>query len=432
MDQLIIDTPSFQVSQADFFIRLLVATGIGFLVGLEREHDIIIHKEQSFAGIRTFVFVALIGFIGACINYLFSPWAYFAVIAGMIALVLFSYHITASRGDIGSTTELSAIIVFFLGGLAFAGLIEISLMITVVLVVFLSSKLKLRKAIGTITPEELYDLIRFIVVALLIFPFLPDQNYGPYQVLNPREIGWVILLTSGLGFFGYMLMKFIGAGRGILLTGIIGGFVSSTAVTWVFAKKSKQTPALSIHCATAILVASSIMIVRVLVWVAVFKSTLIPSLIIPFGFIFLVAIGISVYFFIRQSREKIENVELPKGKPLDLKGALVFGFIYVVITLVVSYANEQFGESGILVSSAIASLSDIDAITISVSKLAGDSLSVQIALIAILIATVSNTIVKMGIGFWAGSHQLRKYLILGYGAIFAAGVLAYFLLKVKF
>lgn len=430
MDDFIINTPDFQITQAQFLIRLLVATGIGFLVGIEREHDIISNREKGFAGIRTFVFISLLGFIGAAVNYLFSPWAYVGVMVALIALVLFAYHVTASSGDIGSTTELSAIIIFFLGGMAFIGMIEISLMITVLLVVFLSAKLKLRAAIGKITGEELYDLIRYVVLALLIFPFLPNENFGPYQVINPHEVGRIILLTSGLGLVGYILMKFIGANKGILLTGIIGGLVSSTAVTWVFTKKSKEAPVLSMQCAVAILAASSIMVVRAVVWVSVFNSDLLPHVILPFAIIFLAGIGISIYFFWQQSKEKMVEVELPKSKPLDLKGALIFGSIYTAVTLIVSYANDRFGESGILISSGFAGISDMDAITISVSKLAGKSLEMKIAMIAILIAILSNTIVKMGIGFWAGSRELKKYLAIGYGVIFLAGVVAFFILQI--
>lgn len=430
MDTIIINTADIQITQGEFFIRLLVAIGIGFLIGLEREHDALIKNEKSFAGIRTFVFVSILGFIGAMMHYLFSPWIYVGILVSLVALIGFSYWITASSGDIGSTTEFTAIIVFFLSGMAFLGFIELSLMITVVIVVLLSMKLKLQEAIGKITPEELYDLIRFIIVALLIFPFLPDEYYGPYEVINPREIGWVILLTSGLGLVGYVMMKFFGADRGILVSGIIGGLVSSTATTWVFAKKSKESPPLSMNCAIAILAASSIMVIRVLVWVAIFNASLLSSLYIPLGIIFLGAIGASVYFYVKGKRDTKVDANVPKGKSLDLKSALVFGIIYAVITLVVSYANDRFGQSGLLISSAIAGLSDIDAITISVSKLAGNSVDNAIALNAILIATLSNTLVKMGIGFWAGSSELKKYLLLGYGTIFVAGVIGFVILNI--
>lgn len=424
MDTYVISTETFQLTQADFIIRILVALGIGFIIGLEREHAAIEEKVKGFAGIRTFVFVVLLGFMGGMTYYLFAPLVYISIFLGVVILTGISYFITASRGDIGATTEFSVLIAFFLGTLSFLGILEISLMITVVVVVLLTGKVRLHTIVGKITPEELYDFIRFVVIALLVFPFLPDQTYGPYNIINPREIGWVIILTSGLGFVGYILMKFLGAGRGILLSGIIGGLISSTAVTWVFAKKSKENEALSQNCAIAILAASSIMIVRVLVWTFIFNKALFNEIYFTILLVFLGALGITLFFYFKQRGKEIIDTNIRQGKPLDLQGALVFGVIYMVILLVVSYANEQLGEQGLMISSAIAGLSDIDAITISVSKLAGLTLDFSIAANALLVATIANTIVKMGIGIWAGSKSLRKYLYVGYGVIFISALVA--------
>jgi uncharacterized membrane protein (DUF4010 family) len=429
MDSLIIDTPDFKLEQSELIIRLLVALGIGFLIGLEREHDALKQKIQSFAGIRTFVFVVLLGFSGAMIAAVFTPWIYFGILISVVLLIAIAYQVTASTGDIGSTTEFSLLLAFVLGGLSFLGFIEISLMITVVVVVLLSSKLKLQNIIGKISSEELYDFIRFVVLVLLIFPFLPNENLGPFNVLNPREIGWVIILTSGLGFVGYILMKLLGSGRGILLSGIIGGLVSSTAVTWVFTKKSKESVELSLNCAVAILAASSIMILRVLIWAFIFNRELFDQLYLAVIFVLAVALAVTFVFYFKHKKENIET-EIGKSKPLDIQGALFFGLVYTLILLVVSYANEYLGEKGMLLSSAIAGLSDIDAITISVSKIAGQSLSFEIASNAILIATISNTCVKLGIGLWAGSSQLRKYLFIGYGIVFLAILFAFIYLNV--
>src|SRR5690606_17761298 len=181
-------------------------------------------------------------------------------------------------GDIGGTTEFSALLAFLLGALTFLGYIEMSLMITVIIMVLLSSKVKLQTIIGEITGEEMYALIRFVVLALLILPFLPDQEMGPFGVLNPREIGWIVVLTSGLGFLGYLSVKFLGVDRYILLTGIVSLLVYSTMVTWIFDKKCKQVHSFSSDCANAILVSSSIMIKIMLVWVFLFNQNLIPSL----------------------------------------------------------------------------------------------------------------------------------------------------------
>ena len=425
MDSILINTPDFQLTQMELVIRLLVAIGAGFLIGFEREHAALTQKLNSFAGIRSFVFVALLGFSGAMMALVFHPWIFIGLLLSVLVLIGISYKTTAATGDLGTTTEFSLLLSFVIGGLTLLGFIEISLMITVVVVVLLSAKFKLQNAIGKITSEELYDFIRFAVLVLLVFPFLPDENLGPFKVLNPREIGWVVILTSGLGLVGYILMRLLGSGKGILLSGIVGGLVSSTAVTWVFAKKSKESPNISLHCAVAILAASSIMIIRVLIWAFIFNTQLFSRLVIPVAFVFLVALGVAFAFYYKQRKSEAIETDMGKSKPLDLQGALFFGAVYTIILLVVSYANEYLGESGMLLSSAIAGLSDIDAITISVSKIAGESLGLSIAGNAILIATVSNTIVKLGIGISAGSLELRKHLFLGYGIVFVSIVLAF-------
>ena len=379
-------------------------------------------RSKSYAGIRTFVFLVLLGFIAALFNYLFTPWIYLGFFIAVSILIGVSYWFTSSQGDHGATTEFSSLLAFVLGSMVFLGLIEISLMITVLILLVLSSKFKIKAIVGKITAEEMYDFIRFVVMALLIFPFLPDKTFGPYDVLNPKEIGWVIILTSGLGLVGYVLTKFLGAKKGILIGGIVGGLVSSTAVTWVYAKKSKENDALSASCATAILAASSIMFVRVLIWTSIFSRSLFTKLLPAIGLTFLAAIGITLYIFFRRQNRTDENAEIPLSKPLDLRGALVFGLIYSLIILLVSYANENLGSSGTIISSAVAGFSDIDAITISMSKLAGGSLDLGIAAIAVLVASISNTLVKMGIGIYAGSVALRKNLLIGYGAIFLAAL----------
>ena len=430
MDTYIINTAEFQITQSEFIIRLLVACGIGFLIGLEREHNALLKNEEAFAGIRTFIFISLLGFIGAAMHFLFGPWMLAGVVFSVIVLTSISYWVTSTKGDIGGTAELTTIIAVLLGAFTFLGHQVLSMMITVILVVLLSSKLKLQSVIGQITNEEMYDFIRFVVVALLIFPFLPNETYGPYDVINPREIGWVILLTSGLGFVGYVLMRFMGADKGILLSGIIGGLVSSTAVTWVFSRKSKEAPSLSLNCAIAILAASSIMMIRVLLWVIVFNTELLRSFALPLGIVFLGAIGVTLYFYFLEKKEKKSNTSIPLGKPLNLTGALVFGVIYTVIIFAVAYASDTFGDKGIYITSGIGGLSDIDAITISVSKLSKNGIPILAAQNAILIATIANTLVKAGISIWAGSMEIRKYIYIGYGAIFLAALIAFAVLNI--
>jgi uncharacterized membrane protein (DUF4010 family) len=422
MDSYLIQTADLEVSQLDFAIRLLVAAGIGLLIGLEREYAAMRSGDQIFAGIRTFVLLSLTGFAGAALHVLLSPWIFVAVLTGAMALVAMSYWVTAKMGDIGGTSELAAILVLMLGAATFLGHIQEVLMVTVILLVILSAKLKLHFVVGQITTDEMYALLRFVVMALLIFPFLPDDNYGPYGTFNPREIGLVVLMISGLGFVGYILMRIFGAGRGTLLTGIIGGLVSSTLVTWVLSRKSRTPASPDSLFASAILAASAIMIVRVLLWVLLFNKALLAVLLLPVGLMLGGAAIMTVLHF-RQHDPGLEGkTQIPLGKPLELGQAFFFAFLYTAIVMAIPYADEFWGQGGIYATSGLAGLTDVDAITISLSKTSSLAIPVQVARNAILVAVMVNTLVKFMIAFFAGSPGLRRRLAVGYGVVLAAGL----------
>jgi len=427
-DLLLIQTTHFELSQLDFIKRVLIALGIGLVLGLEREFSNT-HKDEIFAGLRTLSIVSLLGFSSALLNYIINPWFFSIGFISVIVIVAISYWVSANKGDIGSTTEFSTVFTYLLGGLTFLGHIELSLALTVIIVVLLSLKIKFKSIIGQITQTELYAFIRFVIIALLILPFLPKTNFGPYNVINPSEIGWIIVLTSGIGFIGYILMKFLDSKRGLLLTGIFGGMVSSTVVSWIFSKRSKEQPQLSSSFAIAIFAAATIMIGRVLIWVFIFKPTMINGLLIPILIMILTAIGVTFYFYKKHNVNQLETEEIPLGEPLNIRDAVFFGFIYTAILILVSYASNNYGDKGIYISSAISALTDIDAITISMSKLGGNTVEFLTAQNAILLATLTNTIVKIGLTLWFGSKQLKKYILLGYGLIFIAGIIGFIILN---
>ncbi|MBE0422855.1 MAG: DUF4010 domain-containing protein [Lutibacter sp.] len=425
----LIQTETGQLAEFDFVIRMLVTAGIGFVLGLEREFSQYAESTEIFAGLRTFMLVALLGFLTAFLGTAFSKWIFIAGFLSVVSIVAISFWVTSNKGNIGSTTEFAIIFTFLLGGLVFTGNINLSLALTVITVVLLSLKVTLRTMIGQLTQKELFAFVRFAVIALLILPFLPNQFYGPYAVINPREVGWVIVLTSGIGFFGYILMKFLGADRGILLTSILGGLVSSTLVTFTFSKKSKETPQLSKNYAVGIFAAATIMVIRMFLMVYIFNKAMLVGLIIPLLIVLLTAFGVALFFYKSHFAKPQTIAKIVLGDPLNIKNAVFFGLFYMGILLLVSYANAIYGTKGIYVSSAISALTDIDAIAISVSKLGGATMDLLIAQNAILIAALSNTIVKIGIAVFTGSRQLKKYVLIGYGFIFIAGIVGFLVLN---
>jgi uncharacterized membrane protein (DUF4010 family) len=428
-NNIMLQLENFQITEIDFLIRMLVTAGIGFVLGLEREFSQHSENSEVFAGLRTFTVVALFGFLAAYMGITFTYWIFIAGFLGVVTIVSISYWVSSNKGDIGSTTEFAVIFTFLLGGLVLVGNINLSLALTVIILVLLSLKLTFRSMIGQLTQNELYAFVRFVVVALLILPFLPDNYFGPYNVINPREVGWIIVLVSGIGFVGYILMKFLGTDRGILLTSILGGLVSSTLVTFTFSKKSKEIPQLSQKYAVGIFAAATIMVIRIFLLVFIFNKAMLVELIIPLLLILLTAFGVSLFFYKRQYGKPALIDKIDLGDPLNIKNAVFFGIFYVGILLLVSYANHTYGTKGIYVSSAISALTDIDAISISVSKLGGTTMNILLAQNAILIATLSNTVVKIGIALFFGSTQLKKYVLIGYGCIFIAGIIGFLVLN---
>ncbi|MDO9275960.1 MAG: MgtC/SapB family protein [Lutibacter sp.] len=425
----LLQTEKFQITEFDFLIRMLVTVGIGFVLGLEREFSQYSEKGEIFAGLRTFTIVALLGFLTAYLGIAVTYWIFIAGFLGVLVIVAISYWVTSNKGAIGSTTEFAIILTFLLGGFVLLGNITLSLALTVALLVLLSLKVRLRTMVGQLTQNEVYAFVRFVVVALLILPFLPNEFYGPYEVINPREVGWIIVLISGIGFVGYILIKFLGNDRGILLTSILGGLVSSTLVTYIFSKKSKETPELSQNYAVGIFAAATIMVIRIFLLVYIFNKAMLTALILPLIIVLMAAFGVALFFYNKQFRKREVIDKIVLGDPLNIKNAVFFGVFYVGILLLVSYANHIYGAKGIYVSSAISALTDIDAIAISVSKLGGTSMNFLIAQNAILIATLSNTVVKIGIAVFTGSRQLKKYVLIGYGVIFIAGIIGFLVLN---
>ena len=429
MEGYIVQTELLQLTEMEFLYRMLVAAGIGFVLGLEREFSKHSANEEMFAGVRTFTIVSLFGFIAALLSFILNEWVFAIGFIGVVVLVALAYWIDANKGKPGGTTEFATIFTYLLGGLTLMGFLTESLAFMVIVVVILSLKLKLKSIIGQLTQKEIYAFVRFVVIALLILPFLPNNNFGPFNVINPREVGWVIVLTSGIGFVGYILMKFLGADRGIILTGIFGGMVSSTVVTWTFSKKSREAPSLSSNYAMGIFAAATVMIVRVAILVFIFNKALLEGLSLPLLVLFLTGLGVTYFFHYKKTTNERLTESLPLGDPLNIRDAVFFGVLYTGILLLVSYASNEYGEKGIYISSAISALTDIDAITISVSKLGGNSLAVLNAQIAIILATISNTVVKIGLALWNGSPQLKKYVLLGYGLIFISGLVGFFMLN---
>lgn len=403
-----------------YMLGILISTGLGLIIGLEREFDKI--KEKGFAGMRTFPIVAIIGFSLGSLTGQFSNWI--AIISlGCFILFLALYHFSQKPEEYGQglTTNLALIATFILGFMVSANFYREAVATAVIIATLLSLKTKIRSVIRNITSEELFAFIKFAIIALLILPFLPDKNFGPNELLNPFEIGSIIVIVSLINFIGYFLVKFAGSKKGIIITAILGGLISSTAVAWNYASKSKEAPELSKKYSAGIIVASAIMFPRLALMAYIFNNDILQYIALPFA-ILTVICAVSALLLIRNDKNNPDtNIKL--GNPLDVLNAIGFGAIYLIILFAVFYSNQLFGERGLYFSAFIAGLADTDAITISMAKFSLNGYKLHLASSVIIAATISNMLVKLGITFFKGSKIAGKMVGYAFGSVIAVGLI---------
>ncbi|MGB3342769.1 MAG: MgtC/SapB family protein [Aequorivita sp.] len=409
-----------------YMLGILISLAIGLILGLEREYDKI-KDEVGFAGIRTFPIVTILGYVMGILSETFSPWF---LIVGMGSFILFLGigQVLKARmeSSLGMTTNLALITTFVLGIMVSQALYRDSVATAVIVVTLLSLKTTFRSIIQNITHQELFAFIKFVIIALLILPFLPNKDYGAGGLLNPFEIGSIVMIVSLLNFIGYFLVKFVGSRKGILLTAILGGIISSTAVAWNYAAKSKENPELSREYSAGIVIASAIMFPRLVLLAAIFNTTIVAQLAIPSTLLTLICLVPGI-LLIRKSSDQAPT-EIDLGNPLNMLNALSFTAIYIAILYTVYYGNVYFGESGLYYSGIIAGLADTTAITISMAKFSLDGAQQTLAALVIIAATLSNTLVKLGIVFSRGSKNTSRLVGYIFGSVIVVGIL-YILIK---
>lgn len=416
---------------AILFQRFAIAVGLGLMIGVERERE----KGGAFAGIRTFPLMTMMGCAAAMLNDLFAPWSFVVIFALLAALVVASYALTASAGAPGLTTEIASLLGFLYGALVWWQMIELAAALAVVTVLLLAAKKPLEQLSQRIGPQDITAALQFGIITLIVLPILPDQPYGPLSVLNPREIWRMVVLIAGINLVGYALVKVLGPDQGIGLAGLLGGLVSSTAVALGFSRRSRSEEALSPALALGVLLASTLMFPRVLLEAFTINPTLARVLVTPIasaggaGLCFCGYLWYRQFYRLRDRRmRKSQKEHVEAANPFELWHAIQFGLLFGLVLFISKAAQEYAGTAGVYVSSAIAGLSDVDAITLSLSRLAGDAISETVAARGITLATLANTSVKAAIAATMGSSQLRRLTLPVFGAVIGIGIVVSFAL----
>ncbi len=401
------------MDEAGLFLRFGSALAIGLLVGLQREHDQGERREKLFAGVRTFPLLALAGAGAALISDLVvSPWPLVAMLLGVCGLIAIAYQANTRLGRLGLTTEMAAVLTLLAGVLCYHAHYELAAALAVAITWLLSLKVEMHGLAARITRQDLFAVLKFAVITLIILPVLPNVNYGPkpLDVLNPYRIWLMVVFISGISFLGYVLIKALGPRRGIGLSGLLGGLVSSTAVTLSFSQRSRDQAGLAYPLALAITVSWTTMFLRVLAVVAVLNPALADLLWLPMLASAAVGLAYCGYLYARQRTDETGDVEF--SNPFELRPALQFGALYAVILVVSKGAQVSLGEAGVYLSSLAAGLVDLNAISLSMAELSvgGAVVSLGAAARALMLAAIANTAVKGGIVLSMGSRGLRRAL----------------------
>lgn len=401
--------------------NLSVAAVAGLAVGIERQWSgHASGPDARFAGARTFL---LLGLLGGLAGWLFRgglPAPGILLLAAPAALTVAAYVMATRReaAALDGTTEVAALVVLGLGvaaGLGFPLLTSAAISVTVLV---LMEKSRIHEFIGRIGQRELEGALQFAVLALVILPLLPEGPYGPFDSIRPRTLWAVVLLFSALNFVGYVARRAVGEDRGFGITGLLGGLVSSTAVTLSFSRLSHEQPGMGGALASGVLGACTVLLPRVLLVSAIITPAvalallpyLLPPLIIGCGF---------VLFALRRPAKPGSAAAHQLPSPLGLWSAIKMAIGFQAVLLAIPLVFELWSTPGVIASAALLGLTDVDALTYTMARMADTPEAIALGAQAIAVGILSNTFLKLGIAVVIGAKGFRRPAAIGLAALAA-------------
>ena len=418
------------MASADLFLRFGVALAIGFMIGLQREYAFRSVERELVAGERTFALMGLVGALAAMsADVIDSPIAFLGVILLVGIFTSIAYFVDAWRGQVGLTTEVAILITFLIGALCYWNYLTLAAALGIATTVLLSLKIETDRLVKALTREDIFAALQLAVISIIILPILPNESLlpPPFDVLNPFKIWLMVVFISGINFLGYISVKFAGPERGIGITGLLGGLVSSTGVTLGFSERSNREHNLAKPFALAIMISWTVMFGRVLIEVGVLNLELLAIVWIPITAAGIVGLLYCVYLHFSHRVSDTDTLEF--SNPFDLISAIKFGLLYAMILVVARAAQLYFGETGVYISSLLSGLADVDAITLSLAQLSKDGkLEMNVAAQAIVLAVIANTVVKGSIVLLGGAGKLKRVITPGMVLVLLTAILFTFLI----
>jgi uncharacterized membrane protein (DUF4010 family) len=391
---------------------------VGLLIGLERERS-----PAARAGLRTFGLVSLLGTMLAMLSdQTGSAWPLVAGLVAVGAMIIGAYMGDDQDKDPGTTTQVALVLCFALGATIWHGYSTLAIMLAIVMTTLLHYKPELEGISRNLSRTDLTSMLQFAVLSFIILPILPNQDYGPYDTLNPYQTWLMVVLISGISLAGYVALRIVGQRYGAPLLGFLGGLVSSTATTLIYARHGRNSAMLNL-AVVVITIANLVVLVRLVVLSAVLSPGILPQILPMLGTGFVFGAAVTFYWWRRMQRGG--DLPIPEIKnPTEIETALSFGALYAVVLLAAAWLSDIAGSRGLYLLALASGLTDVDAISLSTLRLFGQGkLLADQAVLAIAIAYLSNLAFKFGLLAFFGGKSLARHAAPSMGAL-ALGVLA--------
>lgn len=409
------------MSEFDFDMvqNFLIALLLGALVGIEREKHRRDEHPNSFGGLRTYILFAQAGAVSAWLSlHLQSPWLFIITVL-VVALAVLTAYMLENRHNptaLGLTSEISAITVCLLGGATMFGYAELAVMLGILTSAILTFKQPLHGLVSKIGTDDLYAGLKLLIASFIVLPLLPNAAIDPWQALNPYKLWLLVILISSMSLLGYVAVRWLGAAHGTVVTGISGGLASSTAVTLSFARSSKMEgdPLAADTQACGVLLAWLVMFIRVLITISIVYQPLLAHLWLPFSVMAgATAVMAAIYYRRGSARYQAPQQSAVKvTNPFSLVAAIKFGALFAVILLLVKLTEQYAAAEGLYLLAAVAGMTDVDAITLSMAEYArGSGSGISLAAGAVTVAALSNTLVKCALVYTLGGKALAHKLL---------------------
>lgn len=409
---------------SELWLRFAVSLAIGLLIGLERERN-----PAARAGVRTFALVALLGTLAAFAGELAAAaWTVPLGLVAVAGMLVASYARAGPEEDPGTTTVAAGAVCYLLGVLAALGDTSLAGALGIGVAALLYFKPEIEGFSLALKRHEQVSALQFLVASFIVLPILPDHAYGPYEVLNPRNVWLMVVLVSGIGLASHMALRIAGERHGVLLTGLLGGLISSTATTLLYARRSRESPATQRMAAAVLPLSNLVPLARVVLMATIVA----PAIVLPLGLVLGAGLlgGLLLALPPLFRSERVAAAPAPESRnPAELGIALKFAALYALVLLASAMLVDFAGSRGLYAAAAASGLADIDPIVLSSLRLFGDArLGPLEAVSAIALACAANVVFKLGIVLWFDRHLARRVLAPS-AAMLGAGFASWLLLR---